>query len=41
MRVEYITFRSRVERSEYVARRFKSLLNGKVLDVRCDLNGMK
>jgi len=34
--VELNAFRSRMERSEYVARRYQALLQGKVLDVGCD-----
>lgn len=36
VRVEYINFRDRAARSEYVAKRFKHLFQGKVLDVGCD-----
>ena len=34
--VEYVWFPERKNRSEYVARRFRPLLTGKVLDVGCD-----
>lgn len=36
MKVEYVTFQSRSERSEYIANRFRPLLAGKILDVGCD-----
>lgn len=36
MQVEYVSFQGRVERSAYVAQRFKALFHGKVLDVGCD-----
>jgi SAM-dependent methyltransferase len=36
LRVEFVTFRSRAERSEYTARRYQAILRGKVLDVGCD-----
>jgi SAM-dependent methyltransferase len=36
MKVEYIRFRDRAGRSAYIARRFKHLLTGKVLDIGCD-----
>lgn len=34
--VEYVWFPERKNRSEYVARRFAPILNGRVLDVGCD-----
>jgi len=34
--VEYVWFPDRKDRSEYVARRFGSLLQGRILDVGCD-----
>ncbi len=37
MKVEYGSFPDRSKRSEYIARRFAPLLQGKVLDVGCDL----
>ena len=36
IRVEYVSFRTRAARSEYIATRFHHLLKGKVLDVGCD-----
>jgi SAM-dependent methyltransferase len=36
MRVEYINFRDRAERAEYVANRFKRFLSGRIIDVGCD-----
>jgi 2-polyprenyl-3-methyl-5-hydroxy-6-metoxy-1,4-benzoquinol methylase len=36
MQVEYVDFRSRAARSAYIATRFKSLFQGKVLEVGCD-----
>jgi hypothetical protein len=36
IRVEYVSFRDRAERSAYIANRFNHLLKGKVLDVGCD-----
>ena len=36
MKVEYVAFQSRSERSEYIANRFRPLLAGKILDVGCD-----
>lgn len=36
MKVEYITFARRSDRSEYIAKRFSSFLIGKILDVGCD-----
>jgi len=36
MKVEYITFDARAERTAYVARRFQQYLRGRILDVGCD-----
>jgi 2-polyprenyl-3-methyl-5-hydroxy-6-metoxy-1,4-benzoquinol methylase len=36
MQVEYVSFQGRAARSEYIARRFHPLFQGKVLDVGCD-----
>jgi SAM-dependent methyltransferase len=36
MKVEYIAFINRRDRTEYIARRFRNYLSGKVLDVGCD-----
>lgn len=36
MKVEYISFKEREERSKYIAYRFRSILRGKILDVGCD-----
>jgi SAM-dependent methyltransferase len=36
MKVEYVEFKNRAARSEFIARRFQAILTGKVLDVGCD-----
>ena len=36
MRVEFISFQERSDRSQYIAGRFGDLLSGKLLDVGCD-----
>jgi SAM-dependent methyltransferase len=36
MKIEYINFRDRAERAEYVANRFKRFLSGRIIDVGCD-----
>jgi SAM-dependent methyltransferase len=39
--VEYVTFTTRDARIQYVARRFQNRLHGSVLDVGCDVGGLR
>jgi SAM-dependent methyltransferase len=36
MQIDYVTFKERSDRSRYIADRFNSYLQGKVLDIGCD-----
>jgi SAM-dependent methyltransferase len=36
MEIDYINFKQRADRSDYIAKRFSRYLSGKVLDVGCD-----
>ena len=37
MKIEYVSFKNRAARSEYIRDRFSHLLAGKILDVGCDM----
>ncbi|MCW5553378.1 MAG: class I SAM-dependent methyltransferase [Verrucomicrobiae bacterium] len=41
MNVEFVEFKNRAARSEYISRRFQPLLQGKILDVGCDMAVLK
>lgn len=41
MKVEQVEFKDRAARSEYISRRFQPLLQGKILDVGCDMAVLK